>query len=203
VIRVIVAARSPIVRAGLEAIVGAREGLVMAGSAALPHNASAPLDAQETAPADVILCALDGDADLPALAGLAPLVILAETDPAAVRALLREGVRAVLPSDADAASIVAAIEAAAAGLIALPAGMVEDVLASKPSTPADGSVLSPRETEVLRMLADGLGNKEIARVLSLSDHTIKFHIASIFTKLGVGTRTEAVTEGLRRGMIFL
>ncbi|HEV8722827.1 MAG TPA: response regulator transcription factor [Candidatus Binatia bacterium] len=68
--------------------------------------------------------------------------------------------------------------------------------------PAD-QILTPREIEVLRMMAEGLGNKEIATKLLISDHTVKFHISSIFAKLGVSSRTEAVTVGIRQGLIMI
>ena len=61
--------------------------------------------------------------------------------------------------------------------------------------------LPPRETDVLRMLAEGLVNKDIAACLGISEHTVKFHISSILDKLGASTRTEAVTLGIRRGLI--
>ena len=63
--------------------------------------------------------------------------------------------------------------------------------------------LTPRETEVLQMLANGLANKAIAARLSISEHTVKFHVASILGKLGAGSRTEAVTLGIRRGIVLL
>jgi len=63
--------------------------------------------------------------------------------------------------------------------------------------------LTKREREVLQMLAGGLANKEIAARLAISDHTVKFHVASILGKLGVSTRTEAVSVGIRRGLVLL
>ncbi|HKC74673.1 MAG TPA: response regulator transcription factor, partial [Chloroflexota bacterium] len=63
--------------------------------------------------------------------------------------------------------------------------------------------LTPREIEVLGMLAEGLGNKTIARRLGISEHTVKFHVGSIFAKLDASSRTEAVTLGARRGLIML
>jgi NarL family two-component system response regulator YdfI len=81
-----------------------------------------------------------------------------------------------------------------------------------PSEPASGTVsgpkpplvpLTPRETEVLRLLADGASNKIIAHKLGISDHTVKFHVTSILSKLNAGTRTEAVTLGVRMGIIYL
>jgi two-component system, NarL family, response regulator YdfI len=63
--------------------------------------------------------------------------------------------------------------------------------------------LTPREIEVLRMMAEGLGNKEIAVRLGISDHTVKFHISSILAKVGASSRTEAVTIGIRMGLVLL
>jgi NarL family two-component system response regulator YdfI len=63
--------------------------------------------------------------------------------------------------------------------------------------------LTSRETEVLHMMSAGLTNREIATALGISENTVKFHIASIFRKLGTSTRTETVTEGIRRGLILL
>ena len=62
--------------------------------------------------------------------------------------------------------------------------------------------LTPRESEVLQMLASGLGNKEIAAKLAISEHTVKFHVASILGKLGASSRTEAVSLGIRRGLVL-
>jgi two-component system, NarL family, response regulator YdfI len=70
------------------------------------------------------------------------------------------------------------------------------------STPL-GQQLSPRETEILNMLASGLGNKEIAWRLKISQHTVKFHVTSIFNKLNVSSRAEAVAVGVRLGLIIL
>ena len=66
-----------------------------------------------------------------------------------------------------------------------------------------GQALTPREIEVLGMLAEGLGNKEIAWRLQISEHTVKFHVASILSKLDASSRTEAVTVGFRQGLIML
>jgi DNA-binding NarL/FixJ family response regulator len=63
--------------------------------------------------------------------------------------------------------------------------------------------LTPREIEVLRLLADGTSNKMIAHKLGISDHTVKFHVTSILTKLNAGSRTEAVTLGVRMGLVYL
>ena len=83
------------------------------------------------------------------------------------------------------------------------AELAEAVVSLPPSRPADPLIeaLTPREHEVLELVADGLPNREIAQALSISEHTVKFHLASIFGKLGVSTRTEAVQRGVRLGVI--
>jgi DNA-binding CsgD family transcriptional regulator len=73
--------------------------------------------------------------------------------------------------------------------------------ASGPEPDRPVEALTAREQEVLALLAGGLPNREMAAALSISEHTVKFHLASIFGKLGVSTRTEAVQRGLRLGVI--
>lgn len=78
------------------------------------------------------------------------------------------------------------------------------VATAAPATvPQEGTALTARELEVLRLVARGLGNKEIAAELDLSTHTAKYHLASVLAKLGVGSRTEAVSRGIRTGLIPL
>jgi DNA-binding NarL/FixJ family response regulator len=108
---------------------------------------------------------------------------------------------AVLSADANPRELVAAVVAVAAGLVAaqrhtLARGAGDDF-------GAEAERLSPREVDVLGELARGAANKQIAGRLGISEHTVKFHIASIFAKLGVSSRTEAVTRGVRLGLIML
>ena len=126
------------------------------------------------------------------------VLLVPEPDPAVVNQIRRAGVGGFLQSNASSEQIVQAIKSVASGL------MVFD-RALAPQSPDDELLeqLTSRENEVLRLLADGLGNKEIAVKLSVSEHTIKFHIHSILGKLGAASRTEAVTRGLRRGIIEL
>lgn len=113
---------------------------------------------------------------------------------------------ALLKRECEGKQLVAAIEALAQGLTVMQPEMLESFL-----RPARESIalepgeeeLTSRETEVLHMMTAGLTNREIATVLGISEHTVKFHIASIFGKLGTSTRTETVTEGIRRGLILL
>jgi DNA-binding NarL/FixJ family response regulator len=118
------------------------------------------------------------------------------------------GAQRTSSQDVTADQIIAAVHAAAAGLLVMPAEEGTAFLPQSPphepaQEPAQDMVepLTPREMDVLEMLAEGLSNKMIAHRLSISDHTAKFHVNSILAKLNAGTRTEAVTRGIRLGLI--
>jgi DNA-binding NarL/FixJ family response regulator len=206
--RVLIAAASAVVRAGLETLLKASPALEVVGSAA---GMGALAGQIESVQPDVILLEMERGRDiaLQSVAAAAPVVLLAdETDGVDVEHALRLGVRAVLAREADAEEIVAAVQAAAAGLVVLPPGSVDGllpILSSAPRPlPAEGTeTLTPREIEVLGMLAEGAGNKTIARRLGISEHTVKFHVGSILAKLHASSRTEAVTLGVRQGLIML
>jgi NarL family two-component system response regulator YdfI len=133
----------------------------------------------------------------------AALVVMAD-DPglSGVAEALRSGVRAVLSRHASASQIVAAIEAAAAGFVVLQPSDLDGLLVN-PQPASLAEPLTPREVEVLGMLAEGQSNKAIAHRLGISEHTVKFHVTSIMGKLNAGSRTEAVTQGIRQGLIML
>lgn len=131
---------------------------------------------------------------------------------------LKSGVRGMLPHNASADEISACISSAAAGLLSFSPDIAEGFLSLLAETDLSGSAiennsrifedemiesLTPREAEILGMLGDGASNKSIASELNISEHTVKFHVASIFGKLGASSRTEAVTRALRRGLIML
>lgn len=118
---------------------------------------------------------------------------------------LHAGARGILPPEPDGEILVAALEAVARGLIVIhPNELHLPRAAGNPAlTPEFIEPLTTREREVLQMLSEGLGNKVIAARLKISEHTVKFHVASILGKLGASTRTEAVSIALRRGMILL
>ncbi|MBK7832019.1 MAG: response regulator transcription factor [Gemmatimonadetes bacterium] len=136
-------------------------------------------------------------------------VLLVDADVNEVGEWVRRGARAVLPRDAEGREILAAIEAVRAGLVVVPASVAASLTAAPArSTPrltnAVAAVpLSPREREILALLAEGLGNKIVAVRLGISEHTVKTHVASIFQKLGADTRAEAVAIGARSGLILL
>jgi NarL family two-component system response regulator YdfI len=220
VLRVAVVAASAVERAGLEAVL-ARSGLdvvasISADASTLRPSANDP-SSDLFRHADVVVLSLAAreprDAERAAAwvdaAAPAPVILLADAPSrVAMRALLGAGVRALLSHDAAAEEIIAAVHAAAAGL----AVMTSDALASlagpapslaRSATAAPETPLSPREVQVLSMLAEGFANKRIAERLGISEHTVKTHIASLFEKLHASTRTEAVTTGARLGLILL
>ena len=208
-ITVLVAAESAIARTGLEALIGAHDSLRV-----IQTDASLPLWRRvEDGRAEVLVVDLDRQAVSRTLRELArlprpPATIFLTDDLRALRTseARRAGVRAVLPRGATASELVAAIEAVAAGLIVLHPEGVEALLSPSPlpsAADATGETLTVREAEVLNIIAEGLGNKEIAARLGISEHTVKFHVAAIFTKLKAGSRTEAVAIGVRRGLIMI
>jgi len=144
---------------------------------------------------------------------VAPIVVvLSRISPTIVRQLLRSGLRGVLAMDADDAQLLGAVHAAAAGLTVMPSRFVDAMLdeideesasVELEHATAEASPLTPRETEVLALLATGSANKVIAAQLGISAHTVKAHIAAIYDKLDAGTRTEAVMSAARRGVIML
>jgi DNA-binding NarL/FixJ family response regulator len=206
---VLVGAATAVVRAGLEAVIRAREGLTVV--AAAPGTLAQQVG--QRAPDVVLVDVPDGRVGR-ALGGLGdqpppPAVVVLTDDARSALAAgrLRPGVRAVLPRTASPAEIGAAVEAAALGLAVFHPDGLAALRSTAVAARADPDVLdqrlTPRETEILAMMAEGLGNKRIATRLAISSHTVKFHVASILAKLGAASRTEAVTIGVRRGLILI
>jgi DNA-binding NarL/FixJ family response regulator len=122
--------------------------------------------------------------------------------PAVVLGGFDSDVAGVLAADADPVQIDAALRAVAVGLSVRPAKQASQLFdAADEHEPT--ALLTPREVEVLVALSEGLSNKAAARRLDISQHTVKFHVESVFRKLGVTTRAEAVAKGLRRGLVHL
>jgi DNA-binding NarL/FixJ family response regulator len=144
------------------------------------------------------------DADLRAGA---KVVALVDHEPAAsVNRAMRVGVAAVLSAEVSGEQLTAALQAVSRGLVVLQPEERPTVRSDGAAAGDFGELIEPltaREREVLEMLARGLGNKEIAGRLKISEHTVKFHVGSILGKLGASTRTEAVSVALRRGLILL
>jgi DNA-binding NarL/FixJ family response regulator len=135
----------------------------------------------------------------------APVVTI--TDQLVEEVPIGSRVHAWLPMNSSAFEIGAAITAAANELFVMTQAQASQWLKSGRPIPTNNRLtverITPRELQVLRMLADGLGNKEIAGQLGISDHTAKFHVAQILAKLGATSRTEAVAIGIRRGLVAI
>ncbi|MBD2436804.1 response regulator transcription factor [Nostoc sp. FACHB-110] len=204
-IRVIVVAASPVVRAGLSAVVSSNPQLTVVGSAADLDVLSKSVEQLQP---DVVLLDL-GSNPQPIWTKLQliseqPIIAIAEDiDSIDLETAFRSGIRGILSTTSTETEIIAGVEAVASGLVVLHPDFLE-LLAMREKVVANAvQTLTPREIEVLGMLGSGLGNKAIAKRLQISEHTVKFHVSSIFQKLGVSTRTEAVTAGVRLGLIML
>ena len=135
---------------------------------------------------------------------LVPLLLLtSEPDVAIFNRMLDEKVGGLLRADASADQVTQAIRSLTSGLMIMDGALLHRLVrGSEDATPLP-EALTSREMEVFGLLSDGLGNKEIASRLNISEHTIKFHVRSILGKLGASTRTEAVSRGLRGRLIDL
>ena len=211
-IRVFIVAASPLVRGGLQSMLAERRFEIVGSVVDLESISGRLVDVQP----DVVLAEAAADAQEELLSVLEDaeiaqeyaVVLLSEQPKAAwLSKALRAGVRAVLPRDVTPEQLRAALEAAAAGLLVIHPSDLDRALPAAAGVPAAAGELpeplTPREREVLQMISAGLGNKEIAARLSISEHTVKFHVASILGKLGASTRTEAVSIGIRHGLVLL
>jgi DNA-binding NarL/FixJ family response regulator len=140
--------------------------------------------------------------------GTGSVALIDDPEPVWVQSALQQSINAVISSDATSDEIQLALQAAEAGFVLLHPTSVRGLLHAGPlsytretDTEELAEDLTARESEVLRLVSLGLGNKEIAVRLAISDHTVKFHISSILSKLQAGSRTEAVSLGIRRGLI--
>ena len=204
-IRIAVVATSAVRRAGLENIVRSHAEFQLAGS--FGAVASLVSFARNTE-LDVIVIDSDSIHDvLLEPTSDAAIVLLTDVSHArSISRLLRSGVRAILSRESDPDDVLSAIYAAYDGLVLLSTPTAESLAAVYGDQPLEvedelSEEITSRETDVLKMLAEGLVNKDIATRLGISEHTVKFHISSILDKLGASTRTEAVTLGIRRGLI--
>jgi len=204
-IQLLLVADDPLARAGLGAILAGQPAVAVAGQtgsadlaaaqhAFLPEVVIWDLGWEPARRMDALSAFADADA--------APPVIALLATPDAASAALAAGARGLLPRDVDGAQIAAAAAAVAQGLLVFGA----DLVALPPALAQDGELvepLSPRELEVLRRMAEGLANKQIARELEISEHTVKFHVNAVLGKLGAQSRTEAVVRATRAGLILL
>jgi two-component system, NarL family, response regulator YdfI len=151
------------------------------------------------------------EADLTALESLlerpsfSAVVLTDEVNVSIVASFVRVGAAAVLPRAALASEIELAALGASHGLTVIENEHARELADHVPETKSEElrEELTPREVEVLQLMAQGLGNKTIAARLGISEHTAKFHVSSIFGKLGVSSRTEAVMRGIKQGLVLI
>lgn len=204
-IRVLLAEDHAVVREGTRRILESDATIAVVGEAA--DGAEAVDLASDLAP-DVVLL----DMALPVLNGIeatqrlrrltpTPVVLLlsAYDDEDYVHAALEAGASGYLLKTAHAVDVIAAIHAAARGEVVLSPTVARKLIAR--GRDRDRQLLSDREMEVLRLVARGTHNHEIAQLLALSTRTVEGHLTSIFDKLGVGSRTEAIVQAAARGLL--
>ncbi len=204
-IQVAILAPTLAVRVGLRTLLGASDSLQIVAEMADP----AALQNAEWA-VDVLI--LQGQESLEELA---PLLnsetksgLLWISDNLQAAQMLRElplSTWGLLSSETSSEELIAAVHAIYQGLIVAPWGRLDSLWIENPSGEADELIeqLTPREAEILELLAQGLANKQIALELEISEHTVKFHVSSIYAKLGATNRMEAVRMGLQLGLITL
>jgi DNA-binding NarL/FixJ family response regulator len=201
--RVFVVASTPVTRAGLRSMLAGLEGT----DVQVVGEATSPTDPPALPEAEVVLMADEELLEEAAVAedGTQALVLISEDDHAVsrLRALPLRG-WGLVPPDAPPEEIAAAVSAAAQGLIVLPKSLTARLLqGSATSVEELPEPLTAREREVLELLGRGLSNRLIGQELHISEHTVKFHISSLYAKLEVGNRAEAVSQGARHGLISL
>ncbi len=203
-LRLYILADDPLVRAGLAGLLFPQEGCLIVGQSNFADFWS---DVDELAlDTDVVLWDFgwDGSDVVPSLGDIdLPVVVLVDED-TAVSELWAAGLRHLIHRQSDAEAILVTAQAAINDLIVLAPDFVE-LLHLNPEQ-LDTAVipdLTPREKEVLNLVAEGLTNKAIARQLDISDHTVKFHINALMSKLDAQSRTEAVVKATRFGLILL
>jgi DNA-binding NarL/FixJ family response regulator len=202
---VLVVGEDPLARSGLVALLAAAEGVTVAGQAA-PDDAAALVRATD---ADAILwdTGLEAPADLEALHDAAerrgPALVVLTGGEGRVPDLLGAGARGDLTRDTDGPRLIAALQAAAVGLVVVEGRLSAGALRTRASGEPLIESLTPRELEVLQLIGQGLSNRAIAERLAISEHTAKFHVNAILGKLGAQTRAEAVAQGVRSGLLLL
>jgi len=191
VIRVLLNVSSPALRAGLRALLSSDKTIKVVNDSLDEQNEA---DVMITSASPVSLFQYE------TYSASSAGVLLLIYDQLNVQEMRRSyRVWGILPTDSSAEELIAAIHALAQGLIVgTPALLFESE-----SGPLERGPLTERELEVLGLLSKGLANKQIAAALGISEHTIKFHVSSIYQKLNVTNRTEAVRAGLRGGWVAL
>ncbi len=207
-IRILIVDDHPVVRDGLTAVLEQQREFAIVGQVS---SAEAAIERATLVTPDVVLL----DLELPGMSGVEAIPRLLHAAPGAkvivftaydtderVFGAIQAGAKGYLLKGAPAGEIASAIAAVYGGASALDPRVASKVLArvARPRTGATAG-LTPREQEVLRLVSDGRSNKEIARTLAITERTVKYHVASIFNKLGADNRAQAVAVAARRGLV--
>jgi two-component system nitrate/nitrite response regulator NarL len=203
--RVLIVADDPLTRSGLAALLANQPGCIVSGQSPANADLNATLNVYDP---DVVLWDVgwDASASLEHIADLrdtgTPIVALLPDEAHATETWIA-GARGLLLRSASPDNLVAALNAVAQGLVVLDTTLGAVLLSTRDRVPAPSEELTARELQVLQALAEGLPNKAIALRLGISEHTIKFHVNSILSKLGAQSRTDAVVRASRLGLIIL
>lgn len=204
-IRIVIADDHPVVRAGLRALLDAEDDIVVVGEAATPDAATAM--AEELAPELVLMdlqfgqetTGADATRRIRSLDAPPYVLVLTNYDSDGdILGAVEAGASGYLLKDAPPEELVAAVRAAASGQSALAPAIAGRLMARMRAPQVS---LSAREIEVLRLVADGASNGEVARRLHISEATVKSHLVHVFSKLGVASRTAAVSEARALGVL--
>jgi two-component system nitrate/nitrite response regulator NarL len=201
-IRVMVVGRDSLTRAGLIALISRSSDFVVSGQSEGGDELAADVELYKP---DIVVWDVSDSIQSSGFApDLAVPTVAIVSDGEGAAAAWRAGISGVLPRDVRPGALAAAIKAAHEGL-----GVLDRRFSAAlplPQTPPgqhSAEALSGREIEVLQLVAEGLPNKSIAERLGISDHTVKFHLNSILGKMGAQSRTQAVTQAMRLGLISL
>jgi DNA-binding NarL/FixJ family response regulator len=209
-LRLLIVAADSLARAGLATLLNDRSGLRIIGQIDMGQSLPAEVDVYQP---DVIVWDLGWEPE-ESLIIMEELAAENETGQTAIVALILDeetaaaawsaGARGLLFRDVTVGRLLAAIRAADQGLATVEPELLANLLPAGPlEEPNLVEELTPREVEVLQLLAEGLANKAIARQLDISEHTVKFHVNAIMSKLGAQSRTAAVVRATRLGLIML
>lgn len=203
VLQVLIVADDPLVRVGLTTLLADQPDYQVAGEASVRGDVQRVIDLFEP---DVVVWDLGwgefSNAKSVRFTDLGVPVVALVPDEGLITTAWRAGARVLLPRRVEAETLMAALTAARHDLVVLDPAFARSAL-HLPERPQPAEPLTPREHQVLQLLTEGLSNKQIAARLSISVHTVKFHVNAILSKLGVHSRTEAVAQAARSGWILL
>src|SRR5262245_50125204 len=190
-LRILIVGDNPLARTGLAALLAGESGIAIVGQVAGSNDLPEDLDLYKP---DIAVwdlgwepsSALENLADVKEI-GTPVIALLTDTNHAADA--WNAGAVGLLLRDTDADQLLSALDAVAQGLMVIDPQLASELPRSERPSEAPAEALTPRELEVLQLLAEGLPNKTIARRLSISEHTVKFHLNAIMSKLGAQSRT--------------